>query len=136
MPGNAALLVNTFCPSPCCWLPVKCLPFHLRAILSFSRLLWGAPVYWIITSITLQLQRIPSGRVDVLVRSAASLGEIFTIFQEEQSADYLEAWVDGFAGGRCMGRGMVTCTKYSDECDKEFRAINPRTTQSQTSRIQ
>ena len=89
----------------------------------------------IITSITLQLQRIPSGNVDVLVRSAASLGEIFTIFQEEQSADFLEAWVDGFAAGCHLGRGMVTCTKYSDGCDKEFRAINPRTTPSQTFRI-
>src|SRR5438477_1846857 len=89
----------------------------------------------IITSITLQLQRITSGSVDVAVRPAASLGEIFTIFQEEQSADFLEAWVDGFAGGRYLGRGIVTCTKYSDGCDKEFLAINPRTTRSQTSRI-
>src|SRR6266550_2450967 len=89
----------------------------------------------IIASITLQLQRITSGSVDVLVRSAASLGEIFTIFQEEQSADFLEAWVDGFAAGCHLGRGMVTCIKYSDGCDKEFRAINPRTTPSQTFRI-
>src|SRR6266700_37257 len=83
----------------------------------FQALVGSAGLLGIITSITLQLQRIPSGSVDVLVRSAASLGEIFTIFQQEQSADYLEAWVDGFAGGRCMGRGIVTCIKYSDVCD-------------------
>ncbi len=83
----------------------------------FQAFVGSAGLLGIITSITLQLQRIPSGRVDILVRSAASLGEIFTIFQEEQSADYLEAWVDGFAGGRCMGRGIVTCIKYSDVCD-------------------
>ncbi len=101
----------------------------------FQALVGSAGLLGIITSITLQLQRIPSRSVDILVRSAASIGEIFTIFQEEQSADFLEAWVDGFAGGRNLGRGMVICTKYSDGCDKEFRAINPRTTPSQTSRI-
>jgi decaprenylphospho-beta-D-ribofuranose 2-oxidase len=85
----------------------------------FQAFVGSAGLLGIITSITLQLQRIPSGRVDILVRSAASLSEIFTIFQEEQSADYLEAWVDGFAGGRYRGRGIVTCTKYSDVCDGE-----------------
>src|SRR6266571_2411976 len=76
----------------------------------FQALVGSAGLLGIITSITLQLQRIPSRSVDILVRSAASIGEIFTIFQEEQSADYLEAWVDGFAGGRNLGRGIVTCT--------------------------
>jgi decaprenylphospho-beta-D-ribofuranose 2-oxidase len=85
----------------------------------FQAVVGSAGLLGIITSITLQLQRITSGNVDVLVRSAASLGEIFTIFQEEQSADFLEAWVDGFAGGRYLGRGIVTSTKYSDvyNCD-------------------
>ena len=101
----------------------------------FQALVGSAGLLGIITSITLQLQRIPSGRVDVLMRSAASLGEIFTIFQEEQSADFLEAWVDGFAGGHYLGRGIVTCTKYSDGCNKEFPAIHRRTTQPQTFRI-
>jgi decaprenylphospho-beta-D-ribofuranose 2-oxidase len=80
----------------------------------FQAFVGSAGLLGIITSVTLQLQRIPSGRVDIDVRPAASFGEIVTIFQEEQSADYLEAWVDGFAGGRSLGRGIVTCTKYSD----------------------
>ena len=99
----------------------------------FQALVGSAGLLGIITSITLQLQRITSGSVDVLVRSAASLGEIFTIFQEEQSADFLEAWVDGFAGGRYLGRGIVTSTKYSDVCDKEFLAISRGSAQSQAS---
>ena len=90
----------------------------------FQALVGSAGLLGIITSITLQLQRIPSGSVDVLVRSAASLGEILTIFQEEQSADFLEAWVDGFAAGHHFGRGIVTCTSYSNVCDKEFPTIN------------
>jgi decaprenylphospho-beta-D-ribofuranose 2-oxidase len=102
----------------------------------FQALVGSAGLLGIITSITLQLQRIPSGSVDILVRSAASFSEIFTIFQEEQSADFLEAWVDGFAGGRNLGRGIVTCTKHSDSRDKEFPAIKRRTTHPQTLLIQ
>ena len=100
----------------------------------FQALVGSAGLLGIITSITLQLQRIPSGSVDVFVRSAASLSEIFTIFQEEQAADFLEAWIDGFAGGRYLGRGFVTCTKFRDVCKKEFPAINRGIT-SQASRI-
>jgi FAD/FMN-containing dehydrogenase len=102
----------------------------------FQALVGSAGLLGIITSITLQLQRIPSGSIDILVRSAASFSEIFTIFQEEQSADFLEAWVDGFAGGRNLGRGIVTCTKHSDSRDKEFTAIKRRTTHPQTFLIQ
>jgi decaprenylphospho-beta-D-ribofuranose 2-oxidase len=40
----------------------------------FQALVGSAGLLGIITSITLQLQRIPSGSVDVLVRSAASIG--------------------------------------------------------------
>jgi len=101
----------------------------------FQAFVGSAGLLGIITSITLQLQRIPSGSVDVLVRSATSLGQILTIFQEEQSADFLEAWVDGFAAGRHFGRGIVTCTSYSNVCDKELPTINRGTTQSQASRI-
>jgi FAD/FMN-containing dehydrogenase len=101
----------------------------------FQALVGSAGLLGIVTSITLQLQRISSRSVDVLVKSASSIGEILTIFQEEQSADFLEAWVDGFAGGRYLGRGIVTCTKYSDRCDKEYHVINPRVTKYQTYRL-
>jgi decaprenylphospho-beta-D-ribofuranose 2-oxidase len=101
----------------------------------FRALVGSAGLLGIITSITLQLQRIPSWNVDLFVRSATSLGEIFTIFQEEQSADFLEAWIDGFAGGQHLGRGMVTCAKYSEVCKKKFPAIHCGVPQSQTSRI-
>src|SRR5262249_26390224 len=55
---------------------------------------------------------------DRLVRPAASLAEIFAIFQEQQSADYLEALVDGFAAGAQMGRAIVTATTHSDILDR------------------
>ncbi|HLI08129.1 MAG TPA: FAD-binding oxidoreductase [Ktedonobacteraceae bacterium] len=88
----------------------------------FHAFVGSAGLLGIITSITLQLQRIPSASVDMLVRTATSFREILTIFQEEQSADFLEAWVDGFATGRSLGRGFVICTRYSEMCDRKTSA--------------
>jgi decaprenylphospho-beta-D-ribofuranose 2-oxidase len=63
----------------------------------------------IITAITVQLERINSGYATVWRRSAASFDEIFSRFgEEEQSSDFMEAWLDGFARGRQFGRGIVT----------------------------
>ena len=62
-----------------------------------------------ITSITVQLQRITSGYVTLRRRSAASLDEIFALFAEEEGrSDFMEAWLDGFAGGGQLGRGNLT----------------------------
>lgn len=80
----------------------------------FQAFVGSAGLLGMITSITLQLQRVTSECVDVFTRPAASFGEILKIFQEEQAADFLEAWVDGFAGGRFLGRGIVSCTTFSD----------------------
>lgn len=107
----------------------------------FHAFVGSAGLLGIITSVMLQLQRIPSASVDMLVQSAASFGEILAIFQEEQSADFLEAWVDGFATGRYLGRGFVMCTSYSDMDDKGFPAIhwtstiNQGATEVQASRV-
>lgn len=69
----------------------------------------------ILTSITVQMQPISSGYVTVRRRSAASLAEIFSLFAEEEPrSDYMEAWLDGFAGGEQFGRGMITCATLSD----------------------
>jgi decaprenylphospho-beta-D-ribofuranose 2-oxidase len=67
----------------------------------------------IITSITLQLQRISSGAVAVRSRSATCLDEILSAFAEEEpTSDFMEAWLDGFAGGDQLGRGNVTTATY------------------------
>ena len=69
----------------------------------------------IITSITVQLQRIPSGFVTVRRHSAASLDGIMTMFaEEEQGSDFMEACLDGFAGGDQLGRGIITCATLID----------------------
>lgn len=84
----------------------------------FHAVIGSAGLLGIITSITVQLQRISSGRVTVRRRSAASLAEIFSVFAEEQpTSDFLEAWLDGFAGGKRPGRGYVTCAALYDSAN-------------------
>jgi FAD/FMN-containing dehydrogenase len=74
----------------------------------------------VITSITVQLQRLGSGCVSVRKRSAAGMDETFDVFAEEENgSDFLEAWLDGFARGERLGRGQVTCAAYQPS-----RAVN------------
>lgn len=84
----------------------------------FNAFVGSAGLLGIITSITLQLQRMSSGYVDIEMRPVTKLSEVFTIFQNERSADLLEALVDGFASGHHLGRGVVTCMTYSDVSDR------------------
>lgn len=90
----------------------------------FRAVIGSAGLLGIITAVTLQLQRVPSSQVDVLVQPAASIGEILSIFQEEQSADFLEGWVDGFATGRELGRGIVTVTRFSNSRERQRKSLH------------
>lgn len=82
----------------------------------FRAFVGSAGLLGIIISIELQLQRVASTCVDLRVRPTASFGEALMLMQEEQSADFLEAWVDGFAGDRRIGRGLVTCATFCAGC--------------------
>jgi decaprenylphospho-beta-D-ribofuranose 2-oxidase len=80
----------------------------------------------IITAITLQLERIPSGKVIVRKHTAASLGEIFDQFEvEEKHSDYLEAWIDGFASKKQTGRGILTAASIDATQDKQSLQYTP-----------
>jgi FAD/FMN-containing dehydrogenase len=90
----------------------ECEPELFRAFVGSAGLLG------FITSISLQLQRITSGLLDVRVRPVSSLSAVFDTFEEEQSADLLEGLLDGFAAGAHLGRGIVTSTSYSAVSDR------------------
>lgn len=63
----------------------------------------------IITSITIQLQRVSPGVLTVRRHSASSLEGILASFAaEEPRSDFMEAWIDGFAGGNHLGRGTMS----------------------------
>jgi FAD/FMN-containing dehydrogenase len=62
----------------------------------------------VILEVELQLKRIYSGHLDVLGVSVANFDELFACFEQHQAqADYLVAWVDAFARGAALGRGLV-----------------------------
>jgi decaprenylphospho-beta-D-ribofuranose 2-oxidase len=78
----------------------------------------------IITTITIQLQRITSGYVRIRKRPAASLAQMIDLFaEEEQSSDFMEAWFDGFATDREFGRGILTCAALIHRLDEAMAPI-------------
>ncbi|MGO8948761.1 MAG: FAD-binding oxidoreductase [Ktedonobacterales bacterium] len=73
----------------------------------------------IVISATLQLQRLPSDRVRVETRGAATLAEMFALFAQQQpQSDFIEGWIDGFAVAHELGRGQVTSATMSQLATK------------------
>jgi decaprenylphospho-beta-D-ribofuranose 2-oxidase len=62
----------------------------------------------VFTSVTLRLRRVHSGLLRTARYSARDLAEMFGVFQARlPHADYLVGWVDAFATGRSLGRGLI-----------------------------
>lgn len=86
----------------------------------FHAVIGGLGMIGVITSITLQLRPIQSGRLLVYQRPARLLSEMFAIFAEEApQADYLEGWIDGYADRQHLGCGLVTCARFIEEPDPQ-----------------
>jgi decaprenylphospho-beta-D-ribofuranose 2-oxidase len=65
------------------------------------------------TSITLALKRVHSGLVDVEPIPARNLDELFDVVESRlATADYLVGWIDTFARGAELGRGLVHQATY------------------------
>ncbi|MEO2095104.1 MAG: FAD-binding oxidoreductase [bacterium] len=61
----------------------------------------------------LQTTRIHSGEIDVVGISTHNLGEMMERMDAQcSSADYLVGWIDCFASGDCLGRGLVHAAHY------------------------
>ena len=65
------------------------------------------------TSLTLELKRVHSGLLAVEPIVVPSLGAMIAAFEERLApADHLVGWVDGFATGAHLGRGLVHAARY------------------------
>lgn len=63
--------------------------------------------------LTLDLKRVYSGLLAVEPISVGSLAEMIRVFEERMDgADYLVGWIDGFAKGRGLGRGLIHQANY------------------------
>ncbi len=97
----------------------------------FHALIGGLGMIGIITSITLRLRPIQSGKLLVHQRPARSLSDMFTIILEETpAADYLEGWIDGYSDNHSLGRGLVRYANLIDEPDPH--SLHPRSQVSQS----
>ncbi len=89
----------------------------------FHAAIGGMGLLGVFTSITLQMRRVRNGRVQTHHFAARDLSEMFAIFARETTpgarpaADYLVGWVDGFASGASLGRGLVERADFIEEAD-------------------
>ncbi len=82
----------------------------------FHAMIGGLGVLGCFTRIRLQLKRVQSGNLDVL---ALSVPDISSMLDEMDALkddwEYLVGWVDGFAGGRGLGRGQIHAANHLTE---------------------
>ena len=79
----------------------------------FHAAIGGFGMLGCLLSTTLRLKRVYSGVLRVEPISTPSLGDMFRVFQERSAAaDYLVGWVDCFASGSRLGRGLVHQANY------------------------
>jgi FAD/FMN-containing dehydrogenase len=68
------------------------------------------------TSLTLRLKRVHSGLLEVEPIPIRSLDEMFDVVEARlATADYLVGWIDTFARGAALGRGLVHHANYLPE---------------------
>jgi decaprenylphospho-beta-D-ribofuranose 2-oxidase len=83
-----------------------------------------------VTRVKLRTKRIESGRLRVRALRTPHLRAMFDCFAGRvDAADYLVGWIDGFSGGRALGRGLVHDARYlsaSDDPDGRAYLDNAR----------
>jgi decaprenylphospho-beta-D-ribofuranose 2-oxidase len=79
----------------------------------FNQLVGSAGTLGTFTRVVLKLKKLDSARLNVLELSAPSLADHFRAFSEQEArADYMVSWVDCFARGAGLGRGIFHSAKY------------------------
>jgi FAD/FMN-containing dehydrogenase len=90
----------------------------------FHAAIGGLGMLGIITSVTLQLRRVVSGLLRTHQYVAHTLDEIFALFATHSpTAEYLVGWIDGFAAGAALGRGLVERADFETQPDP--RTLRP-----------
>ncbi len=79
----------------------------------FHAAIGGLGMLGTITRIMLETKKVHSGDLEVRAKSVGSLREAFEYMDARtKTSDYLVAWIDGFAGGDQLGRGLVHDARY------------------------
>ncbi|MGO8671960.1 MAG: FAD-dependent oxidoreductase [Capsulimonadaceae bacterium] len=79
----------------------------------FHAAIGGLGVLGVFTRLTLQLKRVYSGLLDVTAYVNSNFDELFALYEEHlPHSDYLVGWIDCFAGGSALGRGVIHQANY------------------------
>lgn len=82
---------------------------------AFGAVVGGMGLAGIILSARLRLRRVDSATMTVTARRTDCLAETMHVLAEDDAAhDYTVAWLDTLAGGRRLGRGVVTSGDHTD----------------------
>jgi len=80
---------------------------------TFRAVVAGLGLLGAVTRVKLRTKRIETGRLRVRPVRTPNLAAMFDCFaQRLPTADYLVGWIDGFAGGAALGRGLVHEANY------------------------
>ncbi len=79
----------------------------------FHAAIGGLGLLGVISRVEIQTKRVHSGDLEVRAKSTATLAEAMAYFEAHKGTSaYLVAWIDCFAGGRELGRGLVHDARY------------------------
>jgi len=85
----------------------------------------GLGMLGIVLELTIQLQPVQSGLLRVEERVARSLEEVFDLFEQHGDAEHLVGWIDAFAGGGALGRGLVQLADVAEDDPHPARTLRP-----------
>jgi len=93
----------------------------------FAAVVGGFGQLGVVTRARLQLKRVHSGMLDVLAVSAGDLGAILRLADEaKDSWEYVVGWLDTFARGRHLGRGLLHFARHLEPGEDPAPAQNLR----------
>jgi FAD/FMN-containing dehydrogenase len=80
----------------------------------FRTVVGGFGMFGCFTRIRIRLKKVPGGRLRVRAWAPRCLAEAIEIFEREKAdSDYLVGWLDSFASGKSLGRGVVHRGDYA-----------------------
>jgi len=79
----------------------------------FHAAIGGFGMLGIITRVEMSLKKVHSGDLEVTAKSVKNLREAMDWMESRRTKfDYLVAWLDAFAGGEALGRGLIHAARH------------------------
>ncbi len=93
----------------------------------FNAAVGGLGLLGVFLSLNLRLEGVRSGLVQVQENAAHNLEEMFSISERNlKSAEHLIGWIDGFASGTALGRGIVQAASTVADDPDAARTLRPK----------